>query len=173
MDTKLIIKKAKPEDADILAKLGKRTFTEAYAGKIPKQALKKYVLGNFSHKAIALELALKNSSFSIAYKEKTPAGYSKINISRNVHGEKDSRCSELERVYVLKEFQGQGIGNALLKKFEHAAKKRGNTFVWLGTWEKNKRSISFYKRHGYTKFSSHTFAIGTIKQRDFLLKKSL
>ena len=171
MDNKLTIKKAKHRDTNTLAKLGRHTFTDTYAGKIPKHALKRYVLQHFNPKVIAGALREKKSGFSIAYIGGKPAGYSKINVSRNVQGKKDPRCSELEKLYVLKEFQGKGIGNALLKKFENAAKKRGNTFVWLGIWKKNKRAISFYKRHGYAEFSSRIFTIGKIRQKDPLFKK--
>jgi ribosomal protein S18 acetylase RimI-like enzyme len=56
---------------------------------------------------------------------------------------KGENATEIERIYVLKEFQGRHAGQILYEKAPGEAKKSSTGYVWLGVWEKNpKRSAS-------------------------------
>ena len=80
---------------------------------------------------------------------------------------------ELERIYVLKEFQGLGHGERILNKVKRLAVEAGKSFLWLGVWEKNTRAIKFYEKHGFVKFGTHPYYIGSDKQTDWLMRFDL
>jgi len=80
---------------------------------------------------------------------------------------------ELERIYVLEEFQGRSYGAVILQKVKEVAISAQKQFIWLGVWEKNTRAIIFYERYGFKKFGTHPYYIGTDKQTDFLMRLDL
>ena len=56
---------------------------------------------------------------------------------------------ELTRLYVDPSVQGQGIGRALLRQAEAAARARGCTGLWLTAWVDNAEARGFYGAAGY------------------------
>lgn len=80
---------------------------------------------------------------------------------------------ELERIYILREFQRKSIGKKLLTNVIEIAKKKEVNYLWLGVWEKNKKGIEFYKKEGFTTFNSHSFKMGNEIQTDLLMKLTL
>ena len=53
------------------------------------------------------------------------------------------------------------------------AREEGKDYMWLGVYEKNVPAQHFYKRHGFSKVSQHTFQVGSDPQTDWLLVKKL
>lgn len=56
---------------------------------------------------------------------------------------------------VKKEFRGQGIGSALLKKFETNLASENRKWMILYAPAKSPQTINFYQKHGYNKGKSH------------------
>ena len=54
-------------------------------------------------------------------------------------------------INILAEYQGKGIGNQLLAKFEDHVKENGSTGIHLKTSNKNYNAIKFYLKNGYCK----------------------
>lgn len=57
--------------------------------------------------------------------------------------------AKFKRMFVLPEYHGQGVGEALLAHAEAYAKKQGFTKLILNTDEKMKRAHHFYEKHGF------------------------
>jgi GNAT superfamily N-acetyltransferase len=55
----------------------------------------------------------------------------------------------MDRLYVLPDFQGQGVGSALLSYAETLARQRGLSKILVWTDPKATWAVSFYKRLGY------------------------
>jgi GNAT superfamily N-acetyltransferase len=53
------------------------------------------------------------------------------------------------RMYVLPEFQREGIGTALISEIENIAKEQGIREILIPTDPKARWAISFYKKMGY------------------------
>jgi diamine N-acetyltransferase len=86
---------------------------------------------------------------------------------------KNKKSIELERIYVVKHFQGAGLGNRLIQYgVEFSQSKRYET-IWLGVWTKNEKAMGFYKKCGFEIFGEHKFTLGTDEQIDWLMKKDL
>ncbi|WP_348647867.1 GNAT family N-acetyltransferase [Arenibacter sp. F20364] len=104
------------------------------------------------------------------YKDSSLVGYIKLNENEAQSDIKDRESIELERIYVLSEFQGQGIGEWILAQVISMAKAKNRYYVWLGVWEHNPKAIKFYQRLGFYKFGSHPYFIGSDEQTDWLLR---
>ena len=77
---------------------------------------------------------------------------------------------EIERIYVLKKFQGRKIGQLLFEKSLEAADSRKADYLWLGVWEENQKAIEFYKKNGFIEFDRHIFRLGDDDQTDIMMK---
>ncbi|WP_333648623.1 GNAT family N-acetyltransferase [Lacrimispora sp.] len=47
------------------------------------------------------------------------------------------------------------------------------TYIWLGVWEKNAKSIAFYKKSGFYEIGADSFFMGEEAQTDLLMRKDL
>jgi ribosomal protein S18 acetylase RimI-like enzyme len=161
------------EDLQVLVEISVNTFISAFEKQNDPEDFKVYMATAFSKEQIKKELLDENTSFYLVYNEKDLVGYFKLN-EKEAQTEPLGKASiEIERIYVLDEFQGQQIGKQMLLKTIEIAKEKRLTFIWLGVWEKNTAAIRFYERHGFTKFDMHSFYIGSDKQTDWLMRLDL
>ena len=170
---KLQIKVACTKDAVVLSRLGRKTFIETYAQFNTPKNLQKYLKANFSKKSINEQLEDNRNFFLIARQNNEDVGYVKLKENNKPFHDKSINAVEMERIYVLKEFQGAGIGKNLLDKCLAFAKLRKYPVMWLGVWEKNLKAIKFYQKQGFVVFGSHLFDLGDEQQSDYLMKKDL
>jgi ribosomal protein S18 acetylase RimI-like enzyme len=105
--------------------------------------------------------------------EKEIIGYLKINFGKAQTELMDSNAAEIERIYVLKQFQGKKVGHLLLEKAMGIAHKMKVKYLWLGVWEKNIGAIGFYRKHGFKEYDKHIFKLGDDNQTDILMKVEL
>lgn len=166
-------KKCKQEDLQKLATVSKKTFCEAFEKDNDPEDFNLYISKAFAVEQISGELKNPNTIFYFAYNEEILVAYFKLN-------EKDAQTDlmlsdsmELERIYVLSEFQGKRIGERLLEKIKTIALDANKSFLWLGVWENNVKAIQFYQRNGFVKFGTHPYYIGKDKQTDWLMRCDL
>ena len=76
---------------------------------------------------------------------------------------------EIERIYILSNFQRKGFGEDVLSKAILIGKNKGFSFLWLGVWELNKNAIAFYTKKGFEIFNKHIFQLGDDPQTDLLM----
>ena len=169
----LVFRKCTIEDLHMLVEVSKSTFIVAFEADNNPKDFNTYIERAFNTNRIKDELSNPNSTFYFVYKENNLVGYLKLNIGNAQTEQLDLEGMELERIYVLDEYQGQQIGKQMLDKTISLARKEQVEFLWLGVWEENKKAIRFYKRYGFIKFGTHPYYIGADKQTDWLMKYSL
>lgn len=130
----------------------------------------KYLEESFSLERLGAELNDKKVEFYFAMLEKDIVGYLKLNLGDSQTELKDKKGIEIERIYVLKEFQGKRIGQLLLEKSIQLAKQMDMEYIWLGVWEENPGAINFYKKNGFVEFDKHLFKLGDDEQTDIMMK---
>lgn len=157
-------------DFQRLQEIGIRTFREAFADQNSKEDMQLYLDKAFSTVQVRAELSHPYSSFYFAFKNNLIIGYLKVNFDPEASKIEHEPALELERIYVIEEFQGQKIGQVLFEKALAIAKEKHLNYIWLGVWEKNPGAIRFYKKHGFAEFDAHLFVLGTDEQRDILMK---
>ena len=162
-----------PKELSLLVDLGRETFIDAFAELNDPSDFKTYMDEAFSVKRIQAELNNPNSFFYLAYSDSNLVGYIKLNYQDAQTDIKSNEGAELERIYVLKNFQNQNFGQWMLEEAINLARRSGKEFIWLGVWEENPGAIRFYERNGFIKFGKHPYYIGTDKQMDWLMKLDL
>jgi diamine N-acetyltransferase len=162
--------RATVDDTDQLQSIGKQTFSETFSSDNSEENMKMYLEEEFSYEKLKTELADKNSEFYFVLSDNTIIGYLKVNYGQSQTDIKDENALEIERIYVLNEFQGKKIGQLLLKKALEIAGQKSMNYVWLGVWEKNTRAIQFYTKNGFVQFDKHIFKLGNDEQTDLMMK---
>jgi len=169
----ITIKRASPNDVSLLQKIGRQTFSETFSADNTEENMRKYLEEGFSEEKLREELKDENSELYFAMLQDKVIGYLKLNSGDSQTELKDDRALEIERIYVLKEFQGKKVGQMLYEKAVSVARQRNAGYLWLGVWEKNPKAIHFYKKNGFVEFDKHIFKLGEDEQTDIMMKLQL
>jgi len=166
------IREVQLHETNQLFELIRSTFIEAFGSQNTSSNMNTYVQQNLSDKKLREEYENTESYFYLLLEKEQIAGLLKLNTDKAQTEPIFPRGLEVERIYVKGEFQGRRLGESLLNYSLDQARKMDKAPVWLGVWEQNKGAIRFYEKHGFSKFSSHDFWLGSDLQTDILMKKA-
>ena len=169
----IYISKADNGHAGLIAELARKTFIETYASNSNQENLQLYIADHFTEEQIARELSNPAFRFYIAWINNTAVGFTKIRKDRQPKGISGKTCLEIQRIYVLQEYQGFSIGKELMKLVKQIAKDEGDQVIWLQVWQQNEKAIQFYRKSGFVVYETHTFDFGKEIHQDFLLRFDL
>jgi ribosomal protein S18 acetylase RimI-like enzyme len=156
-----------------LQKIGRQTFYETFSEENSAEDMLNYLEEGFSIDKLRKELNDINSEFYFAKRNDDIIGYLKLNFGQSQTEIKEDNALEIERIYVLKDFQGKGIGQLLYNKAKLIASEKNVNYIWLGVWEKNMSAINFYIKNGFIEFDKHVFKLGNDEQIDLMMKLNL
>ncbi|ABR74112.1 N-acetyltransferase [Actinobacillus succinogenes] len=157
----------------LLKEISIRTFKETFSHSNTPEDMEVYLAAHFSTEQLQSELANPHSNFYFAEINNKVVGYLKLNFSTAQTESFDLNAVEIERIYVLSQFQGTGIGKRLYQHALEFAKQRMAKYLWLGVWEHNSKAIEFYKKNGLEIFDKHIFRLGDDEQTDWLMRIEL
>lgn len=167
------IRLATISDLNVVQALALQTFRATYEHLNTPENFKNYIESAFSTAQLTKELTNPASCFYLLQEEKKTIGYIKINEAIAQTDLQETDSLELERIYVLQQYQGKGFGKQLLQKALQVTKEKGKKSLWLGVWNQNPKAIQFYENQGFSKFGEHEFVIGDDRQIDFLMRRTL
>ena len=167
------IRKINIDDLEALRNLSIQTFKETFEELNTEEDMQKYLLENLSIEKLKSELENPNSEFYFGENNDEILGYLKLNFKDAQTEKLEENHFEIERIYVLKAFLGQKIGQILFDKALEIGRENNLEYVWLGVWEENHRAIRFYEKNGFEIFGKHDFVLGEDVQTDLLMKLNL
>ena len=167
------IKKVLPTDVDVLMQIARRTFSDTYATLNSKENMNVYLDSRFSREQLSSELMNLDTEYYFAFIDERVIGYLKLNTGPSQTELKNENSLEIERIYVLKGYQGNKIGQKFCELAVLVARRKNIDFVWLGVWEKNLKAIRFYQKMGFFIFDKHIFRLGDENQVDIMMKCNL
>lgn len=94
-----------PNEIDELLKISKETFVEAFSNQNSEENMRKYLDENLTIDQLTKELMNSESLFYFARMDEKIIGYLKVNFGKAQTDFKEDDSIEIERVYVLEEFQ--------------------------------------------------------------------
>jgi ribosomal protein S18 acetylase RimI-like enzyme len=164
------IKKVNKTEVEQLQSLSRQTFAETFSDSNSKENMNKYLAENLSIEKLSEELNNENSHFFFIKDGERNIGYLKLNMGPSQTELKDKTAIEIERIYVIQEYQGKKVGQQLYEKAIQVAKEKKAQYVWLGVWEENHKAIQFYNKNGFQVFDKHVFVLGDEKQTDLMMR---
>lgn len=156
-----------------LQHIATETFVETFSHKNTADNMSLYLDNNLSLDILSAEINTINSEFYFALKGNEIVGYMKLNFGSAQIELKGINSIELERIYVLKKYQRNQIGQQLIDKAIDIASQKQLEFIWLGVWEENWSAINFYTKNNFHEFDRHLFLLGEDRQTDIMMKKNL
>jgi len=169
----LVIRRVEMSEAEALAQIGRQTFFETFAEQNNPEDMQQYLDSTFNTEKIAQEFANPQSQHYFAVFKDAVIAYLKLNTGTAQTEKHSAKSMEIERIYVLKSYVGQGVGQSLLDKAMELGKEQSCTSIWLGVWEHNERAINFYKKNQFEVFDKHVFMLGEDAQTDLLMRRKL
>jgi len=169
----LVIRLATNQDAELLAKIGARTFSETFAADNSPEDMAAYLAASFGTEQQRSELADPEALFLIAEVEGVAAGYAKLKSGDPPDEVTNKQPIELVRLYAAQQWLGRGVGSALMQSCIDQATQRGRQTFWLGVWEHNQRARAFYRKWQFREVGTHIFQLGQDAQTDILMERSL
>lgn len=155
-----------------LQSLMRTVFTETFGHLYPPADLEAYLGSAYAADKLRAELAdpwnfwqlvLDGSGNAVAYLECVPAHLPHPEVRPEAHG-------EIERIYVLKNQQGKGLGRKLMRTaIEYLDERYGpDTPQWLGVWSQNLRAQAMYRSFGFEKVGEYQFPVGDTLDDEFI-----
>ncbi len=157
----------------MLKKLTSETFKESWLESDNLADIEAYTAEYFSAARIKNDLSDNSVIYLYALYDGNIAGYLKLQKDAQPENSVLHKPVAIHRVYVMKKFQGNNIGNCLLEKAIELTKAAGYENIWLGVWKENHGAIRLYTRHGFEIFGMHKFIMGSTSSDDYLMKLSL
>ncbi len=160
-------------DLSLLRDISIQTFSETFSAANTAENMQNYLEQHFSLEQLNAELSNPNSLFYVANCEDQTAAYLKINVGDAQTELNGDHTLEIERIYVLKHYQGRKVGQLLLNHAIQIAQQKNKTQIWLGVWEQNHKAIQFYQHIGFVEFDKHVFKLGEDIQTDLMMQLQL
>lgn len=168
------VRAASIDDAAALAGFAARVFGEVFGPGNGEQDMASYLAEAFGPDIQRAEIAAPGAIVLIAESRGGGmAGYLHIAASATPSCVTGVNAVELKRLYVEPTLHSRGTGKALLDEGVSRARAAGAVTVWLGVWEHNTRAQQFYRREGFERVGEHTFLLGTDRQTDWIMQRSL
>ena len=156
-------------DIDVIHQLAHRIWPVSYKEMISPQQMEYMLKMMYSHESLQYQLKTQQHTFIIAYDEKEPVGFAayfpKYDISPAMY--------RLDKLYVLPDQQGKGIGKILIDHIITAIKPQGASLLEL-TVNRNNKALSFYQKLGFSIVSEIDHPIGEgFIMNDYVMVKEL
>jgi GNAT superfamily N-acetyltransferase len=165
------IRRATAADAATLSAIGARTFAETFGHLYPPSDLQAFLADGHGLERAWADLCDTRLAIWLAEVDGHAVGYALAGPCGLPHADVTDRCGELKRLYLLKAWQGGGLGGRLFEAAEAWLRAQGAQSLWIGVWSENLGAQRFYARHGYRKVGEYDFPVGRTLDREFILRR--
>ena len=138
----IVYEKATLDDAYSIRYIGAYSWRETYTGLVPDDYLE-YKIDHFEDKVEREKELIKNSNYYVARVDNKTVGFVVFGKSEDT---KYSEYGYLGALYLLKDYQGYGIGKKLFEIAVKGLKELGYSKMMLECMEGN-NTINFYKKY--------------------------
>lgn len=166
------IRRARPRDAEALAAIGARTFTETFGHLYPPQDLAGFLAEAYGVAKTRADLEDPARAAWLVEADGQAIGYAQVGPCALPHPEVTAASGELKRFYFLKGWQNRGLGKPLFAAALGWLLKDGPRDVWIGVWSENFGAQRFYAREGFEKVGEYGFQVGGTVDHEFILRRT-
>ncbi|MEL7068405.1 MAG: N-acetyltransferase [Cyanobacteria bacterium J06581_3] len=165
----ITIRQAQSDDAEVLARVAEHTFRETFATEDNLADMELYCSENFGTEIQRQEILEANCVTLLAEVDSRVVAFAQVLLRSPKDCVAAEHPSELNRLYVEKEWHGRGVAHKLMSGILSTAADAGAGHIWLGVWEHNPRAIAFYGKYGFSVVGEHVFQFGSDPQRDLIM----
>lgn len=142
------IKTCTQDDISDLIKISTKSYLEHYTYLWLDNGAN-YIKINFNVDKINQEISDPNSVFFLIHDGQEFVGLIKINIDSKTENFSAGVALELERIYLVKEASGKGLGKKTIDFVKDFARQKNKKIIWLKVMQSS-MVVEFYKKQGFT-----------------------
>ena len=146
-------------EVEVLSEIGKKTFMESHGHSADPKDVQDYIDSHFNKNVLLKELEHPDIHLRKILVKDQLAGYSKLILNSSPTFTQINPIAKFERLYLLKEFYGFGLGKKLLKHNIKMAREYKQKGLWLFVWTENVRAFKFYQKSGFKVTGKHDIKI--------------
>ena len=167
------VEKVTLDKLEALQKLSIDTFRETFGFDNTEEELQQFFDENYTLAQLEKDVTDKESDVRFVKVDGREVGFMKVNWGAAQTEHELENAFEIQRIYILSECQGFGLGKKLFELALDMAEAGEFDWAWLGVWEGNIKAQGFYHKYGFEKFSEHLFKVGDKVDTDWLMRKAL
>jgi ribosomal protein S18 acetylase RimI-like enzyme len=159
----IIIQSATPYDIPTLRALARRIWHAYYPGIISREQIDYMLARMYAAKTLRRELS-EGVAWDLVRRQTEPVGFIACSFDTA------SRRVKLDKLYLLPEWHGHGIGRQMLQHIQARSAELGALEIWLQVNKQNIRAIRAYERAGFSVRDSVVTDIGgSFVMDDFIM----
>ncbi|RKN79969.1 GNAT family N-acetyltransferase [Ulvibacterium marinum] len=133
---------------DVYCAIGIKSYRQFYLHLWEDEDPAPYINTSFTQSILGQELAHPNHEHFIIYQGASPVGIFKVLLHSKIAPYSSKEAFLLEKLYLLREYSGKGIGTEVLNFAENKAKELKKEILWLDTMKKGP-ALNFYLKNGF------------------------
>jgi len=155
--------------------VGTKSYIQHYLHLWENNDPEPYMESSFTTAVLNRELEDTNTDLFIIRKKNAPVGILKLIKNQRVGSYVSEEAILLEKIYLLKEHSGKGIGNEVLRFVEEYGRQLSKKVLWLDTMKKGP-ALQFYLNKGFQILKEKQLEFGGVLEDEkpmYILIKSL
>lgn len=164
-----------PHLYDTYINIGTTAYNQHYRHLWPKGDTTTYINHSFTNKVVADEELNKNTMLCLIQSEGTYVGILKMTLHRRIMTYDESEAMFLDKIYILKEYSGRGIGANSIGIIEDLARKLSKKAIFLEAMQKGK-ALAFYLANDFNIVAKSKVPFANVIEEEksmYLLKKDI
>ena len=185
-----MLRRATPEDAEALSALASTCYIQTFGQLYSSEDLDRFIHEAYSPEVLRAELADPKRATWLLFEEpcldadsapsptrideasdSTLIGYVTVCPAHLPHSEVKEGDGEVQRLYLLREYQGGGRGSRMLEHALNWLEADGPRTLGIGVWSENYGAQKLYGRYGFTKVGEYSFMVGDHADREFIMRR--
>ncbi len=140
-----------PELISTYNRVGTESYDQHYLHLWTDNDPSEYINSSFTPEVVTKEMQDLNLRHFLIAKHNTIAGILKLVIDAPIGTYSARQAILLEKIYLLKKFSGQGLGEECIRHIIELSVTLGKEILWLDTMQKGK-ALKFYLQLGFEIF---------------------
>ena len=165
------LRSATRDDAATLAALGARTFSDTFGHLYDPGDLDTF-LKSHAEEHWAAELCDPEYAVLLVEAKSEAVGYAKVGPP-HLPFEPRGAAIELRQFYLVKDWQGHGLADEMMRWVLAEAERREGDDLYLSVFVDNHRARKFYERWGFIAEGSYAFMVGNHADEDIVMRRPL
>jgi len=173
--TTALIRPARPDDAEALGVLGRRTFIDTFVSGFgipyPEADLTAFLDASFDTQPMLRKLAEPHAAWWVAERDGDLLAFANAGPNGLPHPDARPGHMELRRLYVSSAAQGLGLGTKLLTLSLDWMEANTDGPLWIGVWSGNLKAQKLYAAYGFEKAGEYQYPVGSWLDDEFILRR--
>ena len=163
----MTIRKATIHDIPLIRKMADVAFRETYRDILSAEQMEYMMVWMYSEESLMRQMTLEGHQFFVAEMDGSSVGYASVS-------QDEADVFHLQKLYVMPEHQGQGVGKRLLEEVVRYLKQLHPAPLRLElNVNRRNRAVGFYRRMGLIILRQGDFPIGNgYYMNDYIMGKA-